>query len=482
MSPVVSLACSVPAPPSESIDAVGTAAPATDDIRQRIEYLVTHDELTRLPNRVLFGDRIQQAIGRAAARDEQVAVMFVDLDEFKLVNDALGHATGDELLRIVAQRLRDCVRGGDTVARLGGDEFALLVEHASVADAEALARRVVDLLAEPLVVSGRILYVGASVGVGLYPRDGTDAATLQQAADVAMYAAKAKGKRTYHFYTGDLGRALDHQLQLEMGLHWAIERDELRLLYQPQVHLVTGEVVGVEPLVRWQRPGGAWLMPASFIPVAERNGLIDGIGLWVAREACRQMVAWQAQGYDVPRMSINVSAAQFRHHGLPARLSAMLAEHGLAPSRFVIELTESALMADPDAAHQQLRQLKAAGLRVSIDDFGTGHSSLACLRRYPLDELKIDRSFIIDLERSARDVAVLRSILTLSQALALDVVVEGVETRGQHALLRELGCEVAQGFLFSRPVSAEAARRWLPRPATGVEVPADTPAPASALA
>jgi two-component system CheB/CheR fusion protein len=204
-------------------------------------------------------------------------------------------------------------------------------------------------------------------------------------------------------------------------------------------------------------------MPASFIPVAERNGLIDGIGLWVAREACRQMVAWQAQGYRVPRMSINVSAAQFRHHGLPARLSAMLAEHGLAPSSLVVELTESALMADPDAAHQQLRQLKAAGLRVSIDDFGTGHSSLACLRRYPLDELKIDRSFIIDLERSSRDVAVLRSIMTLSKALSLDVVVEGVETRGQHTLLRELGCEVAQGFLFSRPVSAEAAQRWLPR-------------------
>jgi two-component system CheB/CheR fusion protein len=200
------------------IEAAGPAASADEDIRRRIEYLVTHDELTGLPNRVLFGDRIEQAIGRAETRDEQIAVMFVDLDEFKLVNDALGHAIGDELLRIVAARLRDCVRGGDTVARLGGDEFALLVEHTHAADAETLARRVVDLLAEPLVVSGRILYVGASLGVGLYPRDGTDAASLQQAADVAMYAAKAKGKRTYHFYTGDLGRALDHQLQLEMGL------------------------------------------------------------------------------------------------------------------------------------------------------------------------------------------------------------------------------------------------------------------------
>jgi len=312
-------------------------------------------------------------------------------------------------------------------------------------------------------MSERVLYVGASLGVGMYPANGRDSATLLQVADVAMYAAKAKGKRTYHFYTSELKAALDQQLHLEMGLRWAIERDELRLLYQPQVDVVSGEVVGVEPLVRWQRPGGAWLMPAAFIPMAEKNGLIDGIGLWVAREACRQVVAWQAAGYQVPRMSINVSAAQFRHPGLAGLMAQLLVEHGLDPSRFVIELTESALMADPESAHQQLRQIRQAGLRVSIDDFGTGHSSLSCLRRYPLDELKIDRSFIADLEHSTRDLEVLRSILNLSRALDLSVVVEGVETRGQLALLRELGCTVAQGFLFSRPVSAEAALRWLPR-------------------
>jgi two-component system CheB/CheR fusion protein len=389
--------------------------------------------------------------------------MFVDLDEFKLINDTLGHALGDELLQVIAQRLRDSLRGCDTVARLGGDEFAVLIEHTSAAEAELMARRVVELLGAPLAMSDRVLYVGASLGVGMYPANGRDSATLLQVADVAMYAAKAKGKRTYHFYTSELKAAMDQQLQLEMGLRWAIERDELRLLYQPQVDVVTGEVVGVEPLVRWQRPGGAWLMPAAFIPMAEKNGLIDGIGLWVAREACRQVVAWQAAGYQVPRMSINVSAVQFRHPGLAGLMAKLLAEHGLDPARFVIELTESALMADPESAHQQLRQIKQAGLRVSIDDFGTGHSSLSCLRRYPLDELKIDRSFIADLEHSTRDLEVLRSILNLSRALDLSVVVEGVETHGQLALLRELGCTVAQGFLFSRPVSAEAALRWLPR-------------------
>ncbi|MEX8495891.1 putative bifunctional diguanylate cyclase/phosphodiesterase, partial [Sphaerotilus sp.] len=431
--------------------------------QRRIEYLATHDDLTGLPNRFLFNDRVRQAIGRASERGEHLAVMFIDLDEFKLINDTLGHAVGDELLQVIAQRLRDSLRGCDTVARLGGDEFAVLIEHTSLSEAEAMARRVVDLLGAPMAMSDRVLYVGASLGVGMFPANGRDSAALLQVADVAMYAAKAKGKRTYHFYTSELQLKMDQQLQLEMGLRWAIERDELRLLYQPQVHLVTGEVVGVEPLVRWQRPGGAWLMPAAFIPVAERNGLIDGIGLWVAREACRQVVAWQAAGYQVPRMSINVSAAQFRHPGLAGLMARLLAEHGLDPSRFVIELTESALMADPESAHQQLRQIKQAGLRVSIDDFGTGHSSLSCLRRYPLDELKIDRSFIADLEHSTRDLEVLRSILNLSRALDLDIVVEGVETRGQLALLRELDCQVAQGFLFSRPVSAEAAVRWLPR-------------------
>jgi two-component system CheB/CheR fusion protein len=434
-----------------------------DASQRRIEYLATHDELTGLPNRFLFNDRVRQAIARAAERGEQVAVMFVDLDEFKLINDTLGHAVGDELLQVIAQRLRDSLRGCDTVARLGGDEFAVLVEHTTAPEVERLAQRVVELLGMPLVVSARVLHAGASLGIGLYPLHGQDSTTLLQVADVAMYAAKAKGKRTYHFYTRELQVVMDQQMHLEMGLRWAIERGELRLLYQPQVDLVTGEVVGVEPLVRWQRPGGEWLMPAAFIPMAEKNGLIDGIGLWVAREACRQVVAWQAAGYRVPRMSLNVSAAQFRHPGLAGLMAQLLAEHGLDPTRFVIELTESALMADPDSAHQQLRQLKQAGLRVSIDDFGTGHSSLSCLRHYPLDELKIDRSFIADLEHSARDVAVLRSILQLSQALALDVVVEGVETHGQLALLRGLGCTVAQGFLFSRPVSAEAALRWLPR-------------------
>lgn len=438
-----------------------------DASQRRIEYLATHDELTGLPNRFLFNDRVRQAIGRAAERQESLAVMFVDLDEFKLINDTLGHAVGDEMLQVIAQRLRACLRGCDTVARLGGDEFALLVEHTSAAEAEALAQRVVQLLGAPLVVSDRVLYVGASLGIGMYPANGGDSATLLQVADVAMYAAKAKGKRTYHFYTRELQRAMDQQMHLEMGLRWAIERDELRLLYQPQVDVMTGEVVGVEPLVRWQRPGGDWLMPAAFIPMAEKNGLIDGIGLWVAREACRQVLAWQAEGYRVPRMSINVSAAQFRHPGLAGLMARLLAEHGLDPARFVIELTESALMADPDSAHQQLRQIRQAGLRVSIDDFGTGHSSLACLRRYPIDELKIDRSFIADLEHSSRDVEVLRSILNLSRALELGVVVEGVETRGQLALLRELGCALAQGFLFSRPVSAEAARRWLPRAEAG---------------
>lgn len=423
--------------------------------QRRVEFLATHDELTSLPNRSLFIDRVHQAIARSSRRDRMFAVFFVDLDNFKVINDSLGHAAGDELLKEAAKLLRECVRVADTVARFGGDEFALLLEETNIGDADITARRIAEALGRSITVVGQPVYVSASIGIALYPDDGDDVETLLKNADSAMYKAKDSGKRNHQFYTADLKEAADERLTFGNGLRRAVEEDELFLLYQPQVDLNTGQMVGIEALVRWQHPEKGLVMPGRFIPLAEKSGLIHHVGEWVAEAACRQIASWATQGYQVPRLSINVSAEQFRRAHLPASFERLLAHYHLDASLLTIEMTESALMLEPDNCRRLLHDMKALGIKISIDDFGTGYSSLSSLRRYPIDELKIDRSFVDEVDSNPDDRALTETILAMADSLGLRVIAEGVETQRQLDVLRSLGCPSAQGYFLGMPLTVE---------------------------
>jgi len=420
--------------------------------QRRVEFLATHDELTSLPNRALFFDRVRQAVARTARSSATFAVLFIDLDNFKVVNDSMGHAAGDELLIEIARRMRECVRASDTVARFGGDEFALLVENASVEDAEMTARRLAESMQRPHLIGRQSVYPSASIGICLYPNDGEDAETLLKNADSAMYQAKDGGKNTHHFFTDALKRAADERLRIETGLRNAVEKNELFLHYQPQIDIATGRLVGVEALVRWQHPEDGLIPPLKFIPLAEKNGMIDSVGEWVAATACRQMASWIAQGYAVPRVSINVSPEQLRRTNLAALMRRLLGHYRLDATRVTIELTESALVENAERVQQMLRELKTLGVMLSIDDFGTGYSSLAYLRRFALDELKIDRSFVADIGTNLDDRAIAQTIVAMSQTLGFSVVAEGIETEEQLRVLRDIGCNVGQGYLFATPL------------------------------
>jgi two-component system CheB/CheR fusion protein len=438
---------------------------AVKESQRRIEFLATHDELTSLPNRGLFLDRVHQIVMRARRQEEtRAAVFFVDLDNFKVINDSLGHQAGDDMLKEVALRLRDCVRGADTVARFGGDEFALLLEGANAAEAEITAGRIATALATPVSMSGQAIHISASIGISLFPEDGDDADTLLKHADGAMYKAKDVGKCTHYFFTNDLKKSADERLQLENGLRQAIERDELFLMYQPQLALSDRKLVGVEALLRWRHPDLGLIPPDKFIPLAEKTGLIDAIGEWVADAACHQAAAWLQQGYLLPRVSINVSAEQFRRGDIPKSMRNLLEKYQLSPEQLVIELTETALMVDPEQAQKILRKLKDMGLQVSIDDFGTGYSSLAHLRRFSIDELKIDRDFVNEVASCQDDRAIARTILAMAESLNLSAVAEGIETQEQCDVLDELGCHTGQGFLFAEAISAEELMQRFPLP------------------
>lgn len=431
--------------------------------QRRIEFLATHDELTSLPNRGLFLDRVRQIVMRARRQEgTRAAVFFVDLDNFKVINDSLGHQAGDDMLKEVAIRLRDCVRGADTVARFGGDEFALLLEGATAAEAEITAGRIATALASPISLSGQAIHISASVGISLFPEDGDDADTLLKHADGAMYKAKDVGKCTHYFFTKDLKKSADERLQLENGLRQAIEHNELFLMYQPQLALPDRKLVGVEALLRWRHPERGLIPPDKFIPLAEKSDLIDSVGEWVANAACRQTAAWLRQGYLLPRVSINVSAEQFRRGDLPQSMHNLLEKYQLSPERLVIELTETALMADPEQAQKILRRLKDMGMLVSIDDFGTGYSSLAHLRRFSIDELKIDRHFVKEVASCHDDRAIARTILAMAESLNLSAVAEGIETQEQCNVLHDLGCHTGQGFLFAEPISADEIMQRFP--------------------
>ena len=430
--------------------------------QQQIEHQANYDALTGLPNRSLLYDRLKQAV-YAQRRARAVAVVFIDLDHFKFVNDSLGHSTGDKLLKDMGERLRLGLRDGDTVARLGGDEFVLILNDQTRDDVIFRAmQRINARLSEPFVIDGKELYVTCSAGISLYPQDGTDVETLLKNADAAMYRAKEHGRNNFQFYTSEMNSKVNERLALENSLRRALERKEFVLHYQTKVDVKTGAIVGAEALLRWNHPERGLMLPDLFVPLAEETGLIVQIGEWVLREACTQNQAWREEGLPPVTVSVNVSARQFRQGILVNCVSRILAETGLDPLYLEMELTESMIMHNADAAVATLRQLTALGVQLSVDDFGTGYSSLSYLKNLPIDTLKIDQSFVRDIVAGAPDHRVLaRAIISIGHSLDLKVVAEGVETEAQLEYLRKHGCDEVQGYYFSQPVPPEAFRKLL---------------------
>ena len=416
----------------------------------RIAYMAHHDQMTGLANRALFQERLGQELARIG-RGSRLAVLNLDLDNFKAVNDALGHAAGDMLLRQVADRLSACVRETDTVARLGGDEFAILQVVLQQPDGAAtLAQRIMDALGKTYDLDGHVLAIGTSIGIALSPEDGAQSDALLGNADLALYRAKADGRGTYRFFESRMGERLQARQALKLDLRGAVAREEFDLAYQPLVDLRSGEVSGFEALVRWRHPGRGTVSPAEFIPLAEETGVIGPLGEWVLRRACREAARWPGR----VGVAVNLSAVQFRDRALPRIVEAALAASGLAPRRLELEITESVPLLDDDANLAVLHGLRALGVRIAMDDFGTGYSSLAYLHRFPFDKLKIDRSLVSLLSETEESQAIVRAIIGLSRALRIATTAEGVETRQQLDLLRAEGCDQAQGFLLSHPVPA----------------------------
>ena len=444
----------------------------------RIRPLAFFDPLTGLPNRTLLADRFQQAASSAQRRGGEMAVLFIDLDRFKQVNDSLGHLIGDELLRGVASRVRACLREADTLARLGGDEFIILLSEIGCSeDAAVVARKCIDALQPPFLLSGHELRVTPSIGIAVHPDDGASLDALVKCADTAMYAAKDSGRNNYQFFTADMNARIVARLEMENDLRRALERGEFRLDYQPRVDLASGRVLGVEALVRWDHPSRGLVVPGSFIPVAEESGLIVPLGSWVLREACRQGAAWIREGVAPVTIAVNVSAKQFRHDGFLDDVRGALEDTRLPASSLEVELTESLLVQDFQRTLAQLGELKALGVRLSVDDFGTGYSSMSYLKRFPVDNLKVDRSFVRDLTTDANDRAIAASIVALGHQLGLRVVAEGVESAEQLAILQGQTCDEYQGFLFSEPRSPQEVVRLLapPPPAAIRAEPGEAP-------
>ncbi len=429
---------------------------ARKEAEARVRYLAMHDALTGLPNRTLLMDRLNQAIVHARRDHTQVGLLLLDLDHFKHVNDSLGHFVGDGLLEEVSRRLRSVLREGDTPARLGGDEFVVAACGLSgPVDAEILAQRILEALEPVFRIEGHNLHVGSSIGISLYPGDGDNPAALLQAADTAMYQAKKKGRGSYRLFTRDLSMASERWHTLSNDLHGACERGEFVLHYQPQICLDTSAITGLEALLRWRHPVEGLIEPALFIPLLEEHGRMVEVGGWVLRTACAQNAAWQAQGLPKVRMAVNLSAQQFYRGDIVRTVADALAESGLAAEWLELELTESLTLDDTDMTLRIMDDLKAAGVRLSLDDFGTGWSSLAYLKRFPLDRIKIDRSFVRDIVNDASTAAIVHSILDLARQLQLDCVAEGVETTAQLEHLRAERCPGIQGFLFSKAVDAK---------------------------
>jgi diguanylate cyclase (GGDEF)-like protein len=447
-------------------------------IRQAFE-----DDLTALPNRALFRDRLSHALERRHRTHARVAVLLLDLDGFKRVNDSLGHASGDELLRVVGRRLSASVRSGETVARLGGDEFVVILEDlAPSEDPFVLAERLLGLLSLPIPVAGRELTVGVSIGLAVAD-SGDDEESVLRNADMAMYAAKAAGKGCVRIYDPAMHREAVEWLELESDLRAGMDQEEFCLEYQPLVHIERGSVKGFEALLRWNHPRRGWVMPSQFIPIAEETGLIVALGRWVLREACRQAATWpRCPDGTTPSVSVNVAARQLDSEEFAEDVREALSASGLPPSRLVLEITESDVTRAREAALHKLEALRALGVRVAIDDFGTGYSSLGHLQYFPVDELKIDRSFVQRVTGGDRDAAFVRTIIGLARSLSADVVAEGIEEELQRRFLRRAGCDLGQGFHFSRPMPPGAVPRFIgtlrvPLPATppGLEAVREIP-------
>ncbi|WDT74888.1 MAG: EAL domain-containing protein [Candidatus Manganitrophus sp.] len=446
----------------QSIANVLAAAIERRKAEERIEHQAYHDALSGLPNRLLFEDRLSIAVAQARRGEEKLAVLLVDLDRFKVINDTLGHAIGDELLRGAAARFMGCVREGDTVARMGGDEFAVLLPQLdSDETAIQIAGRIASSLNPPFPLDGRALFVTASIGIAVYPHAGGDAQTLLRHADIALYRAKEQGRNTLRCYCPSMNAKGYERLLLESALRQALEREEFLLHFQPQVNLKTGEIIGFEALVRWRRPEIGLISPAEFIPLAEETGLIIPIGEWVLRAACAQNKAWQEAGFPSMRVAVNLSARQFYQDNLVETVRRVLKETPLDPSFLELELTESVLMGKERSILSMLRELAAMGIHLSIDDFGTGYSSLAYLKRFPIEKLKVDQLFIHNMTTDPNDAVIARTVVAMAHSLRLKAIAEGVETEAQLAYLRSIGCDEMQGYLFSRPLPVEEATELL---------------------
>lgn len=434
----------------------------------KMYHLAQHDGLTDLPNRMLLDDRLAQAITLCHRNQQKLAVLFLDLDRFKHINDTLGHDFGDRVLRNAAQRLLQCVRSSDTVSRQGGDEFVIVLsEIAHSQDAEGCAAKILSALSAPVRIDEHDLYITASIGIATYPDDGNDAETLLKHADLAMYHAKANGFNTFQFFEpGMNARAAERQL-LENGLRHAIEREQFVLHYQSKINLATGAIVGVEALVRWCHPERGLILPGQFLAIAEESGLIVPIGRWVMTECCNRARAWRDAGLPPIRMAINISAVELRTKGFVSGVRAMLTQAKLEPSDLELELTETFLLQNADSTAAVLEALKDVGVRLALDDFGTGYASLSHLRRFPIDTLKIDRSFVRDIAMDSDDASIVRAVIGMGKSLDMQVVAEGVETSEQFDFLRQQGCPEGQGYYFSEPIVAAEFARNLGRHPSG---------------
>lgn len=431
-------------------------------IEQGLSFLVQYDSLTGLANRVLFRERLNRALVRADRNKLMVALIFIDLDRFKNINDSLGHDAGDQLLIDVGKRLTVCMREGDTIARLGGDEFTMVMEDVKhIDDASIIANKILQTMTEPFYLKGHEVYISPSIGITLYPIDDANENDLVRNADAAMYRAKESGRNCYRFYTADMNENLIEKMRLEVKLRRAIEKQEFQLYYQPKFNIHSKDLIGAEALIRWITPEEGMISPGLFIPLAEETGLIHSITDWVVREASKQNSIWQKQGYEPILMAINLSPKQFNQPNIARTIFNQIIYSDLAPKYIELEITEGALMEDTEKSSEILNELKSRGIKISIDDFGTGYSSLSYLKKFPLDTLKIDQSFVRDVMDDPDDAAIVSAIVAMARSLRLNVIAEGVETQQQLSFLAAKGCNEAQGYLLGKPVPAEEFIQFL---------------------
>jgi len=441
---------------------LGRLQRAVTRAEERVGYLANYDTVTHLPNRYAFGQKFQQLLEEAGAQKSVLAVLVLDLDDFKVINDTLGHYVGDSLLRMVSQRLTSVVRQDDVIYRVGGDEFAMILNHAEDVDrVKVIAEKFIRVLSEPFMLDDRNLYVGVSIGASIYPRDGDDVAQLLRNADAAMYHAKSHGKNKFQLFSEEMHYKSSTRLTLEGELRDALEQGQFELCYQPQVSLQTRQLLGVEALIRWNHPQKGLLLPSEFIPMAEESGLIVPIGEWILRTACQDIRSWHEQRFRPISLSVNLSGRQFREDGLIDLVARILHETKANPDMLEFEITESVLMDDAESTVARLAALSGMGIHLAIDDFGTGYSSMTYLKRFPVERLKIDHSFIRDIPHDQDDVAITVATIQMARGLKLEVIAEGIETGAQAQFLQEHGCEIGQGYLYSAPLAKREMEKLL---------------------